>query len=42
MAVFDSPEINEAVEAQIYDALLHGIQLDVITKKGSKKPEKEY
>ena len=29
MAVFDSPEINEEVEAQIYDALLHGIQLDV-------------
>ncbi len=35
------PEINEDVEAQIYDALLHGHQLDVdYLKRGNKKPEK--
>ncbi len=35
------PEINEEVEAQIYDALLHGNQLDVYyLKRGNKKPEK--
>ena len=35
------PDINEEVEAQIYDALLKGNQLDVqYLKRGNRKPEK--